>query len=230
MITRISLVILFMWCLNGCSNQGTEQVIEEVSSEPASPALSENEPAGISTVCGVLSQVEDFDTWLGEYRKIAMGTIFLLRMVDDPSMVMVFEGGESLEMMEGRAATLTNEEFLAAATVMGEPVVSYFDVQYMRTSEKDYKQYVAFMFDLEDIDQFLISLQEDLDLYTEYGLAPVGVGTNPHNSEQVYMLLSLEDFVSFRKRTNSTREFRRIINKLKLPEDAMMLNWAKTTL
>jgi hypothetical protein len=230
MILRISLVILFMWCLNGCSNQGTEQVIEEVSSESASPLFSENEPAEISVVCGALSQVGDFDTWLSEYKKIARGTIFLLRMVDDPSMVMVFEGGETLEMMEGRAATLTNEEFIAAATVMGEPVVSYFDVQYIRTSEKDYKQYVAFMFEMEDISQLLKSMKDDFKLYDEYGLKPIGVGTNPHNSEQVYMLLSLEDFVSFRKRTNSPREFRRIINKLELPEDAMMLNWTKTTL
>ena len=230
MIRRISLVILFMWCLNGCSNQGTEQVIEEVSSEPENPTLSESNPADISVVCGILSQVEDFDTWLGEYKKIAQRTIILLRMVDDPSMVMVFEGGESLEMMEGRAATLTNEEFLSAATTMGKPVVSYFDVQYMRTSEKDYKQYVAFLFEMEDISQLLISLKEDLNHYGEYGLAPVGVGTNPHDREQVFMLLTLEDFVSFRKRTNSPGEFRRIINKLELPEEAMMLNWARTTL
>ena len=59
---------------------------------------------------------------------------------------------------------------------------------------------------LEDINQLVESLKEDFNLYDEYGLKPVGIGTNPYNSEQVYMLLTLEDFVSFRKRTNSPRE------------------------
>ena len=230
MILRISLVILFMCFLNGCSNQGAEQNIDEVSSEPVKPILTESNPDNISVVCGILSKVDDFDSWLSEYKKIAQGTIILLRMVDDPSMVMVFEGGESLAMMEGRAEILTNDEFSKTATVLGEPIVSYFDVQYMGTSEKDYKQYVAFMFELTDINKFLESLKTDLALYAEYGLIPMGIGTNPHNREQVYMLLTLEDFVSFRKRTNSPREIRRIIKKLNLPEKAMMLNWARTTL
>lgn len=230
MILRVSLVILFMWILNGCSNQDTEQNIDEVSSEPINPTLNESNPENISVVCGVLFKVDSFDSWLVEYRKIAEGTIILLRMVDDPSMVMVFEGGETLEMMEDRVDELTNSEFLSIASVSSKPVISFFDIQYMRTSEKDYKQYVAFMFELEDINKLLGSLNEDLNLYNEYGLKPVGIGTNPHDSEQVYMLLTLEDFVSFRKRTNSPREFRRIINILKLPEDAMMLNWARTTL
>jgi hypothetical protein len=230
MILRVSLVILFICFLNGCSNQGAEQNIDEVSSEPIERVLTESNPVNISVVCGVLSKVDDFDSWLSEYKKVAQGTIILLRMVDDPSVVMVFEGGESLAMMEGRAEILTNDEFSKTATVLSDPIVSYFDVQYMSTPEKDYKHYVAFMFELKDINNFLESLKTDLALYAEYGLTPMGVGTNPHNSEQVYMILTLEDFVSFRKRTNSPREFRRIIKKLNLPEDAMMLDWAETTL
>ena len=231
MILRLSLVILFMWILNGCSNQDTGQNIDEVSSEPVNPTLTESNPGNISVVCGVLFKVDSFDSWLEEYKKIAEGTIILLRMVDDPSMVMVFEGGETLEMMDDRVDKLTNSEFLSIASVSSKPVISFFDVQYMSPPPaKDYRHYVAFMFELEDIDPLLESLNEDLNLYTEYGLTPMGIGTNPHNSEQVYMILTLEDFVSFRKRTNSTREFRRIINKLKLPEETMMLNWAKTTL
>lgn len=219
-----------MWLFNGCSNQGAEQDIAEVSSEPVNSAFAESNPGNISVVCGVLSKVDDFDSWISEYKKIAQGTIIILRMVEDPSMVMVFEGGESLAMMEGRSGKLTNDDFLRSATVMSEPLVSYFDIQYMAQSEKDYKQYVAFMFELEDINQLLESFKSDLNLYAEYGLTPMGVGTNPHNPEQVYMLLTLEDFVSFRKRTNSPREFRGIIKKLNLPEEAMMLNWAKTTI
>lgn len=230
MILRVSLVILFMCFLNGCSNQGAEQNIDEISSEPIERNPTESNPGNISVVCGVLSKVDNFDSWLSEYKKIAQGTIILLRMVDDPSVVMVFEGGESLVMMEGRAEMLTNDEFSKTATVLSEPIVSYFDVQYMRASERDYKQYVAFMFEMENINPLIEALKEDVNLYAEYGLLPVGIGTNPHNREQVYMLLTLEDFVSFRKRTNSPREFRRIIKKLNLPEEAMMLNWAKTTL
>lgn len=230
MSLRVSLFILFMWLFNGCSNQGAEQDIAEVSSEPVNSAFAESNPGNISVVCGVLSKVDDFDSWLSEYKKIAQGTIILLRMVDDPSVVMVFEGGESLAMMEGRAEILTNDQFSKTATVLSEPIVSYFDIQYMAQSEKDYKQYVAFMFELEDINQLLESFKSDLNLYAEYGLTPMGVGTNPHNPEQVFMLLTLEDFVSFRKRTNSPREFKRIIRSLKLPEEAMMLNWAKTTI
>lgn len=230
MSLRVSLFILFMWLFNGCSNQGAEQDIAEVSSEPVNSAFAESNPGNISVVCGVLSKVDDFDSWLSEYKKIAQGTIILLRMVDDPSVVMVFEGGESLAMMEGRAEILTNDQFSKTATVLSEPIVSYFDIQYMAQSEKDYKQYVAFMFELEDINQLLESFKSDLNLYAEYGLTPMGVGTNPHNPEQVYMLLTLDDFVSFRKRTNSPREFKRIIRSLKLPEEAMMLNWAKTTI
>lgn len=230
MSLRVSLIILFMWLFNGCSNQGAEQDIAEVSSEPVNSAFAESNPGNISVVCGVLSKVDDFDSWISEYKKIAQGTIIILRMVEDPSMVMVFEGGESLAMMEGRAEILTNDQFSKNATVLSEPLVSYFDIQYMAQSEKDYKQYVAFMFELEDINQLLESFKSDLNLYAEYGLTPMGVGTNPHNPEQVYMLLTLEDFVSFRKRTNSPREFKRIIRSLKLPEEAMMLNWAKTTI
>ena len=189
MILRVSLVILFMWVLNACYNQGSEENIGELSSEAINPAVTESNPANISSVCGILSKVEDFDAWLVEYKKIAQGTIILLRMVDDPSMVMVFEGGASLEMMEDRAKKLTNDKFLSTATVMSDPVVSYFDVQYMNTPEKDYKQYVAFLFELEDISQLLESIKTDLNLYAEYGLTPMGVGTNPDIREQVYMIL-----------------------------------------
>jgi hypothetical protein len=227
MLLRVSLVILFISFISGCSNQGTEQLNEEHDSVPNSPALAESNPGGISKVCSVLYHVNDFDAWLLEYNKRAQGTIIVLRNVDDPSIVIVFEGGQSQDMVEGRTSELAEADFLKAATVDGDHVISYYDIQYMGSSEKEYKHYVALMFNMKDINQFLGSLKKDLSHYVDYGLTPMGIGTNPSNPEQVYMLLTLEDFVAFRKRTNSPRKINRFISSLNLPDETLILNWAR---
>ena len=230
MILRISHVILFMFLLNGCSNQGSDQPIDEVSSESSSITLAESNPGSISVVCGVIYKVEDFNTWLEAYNKIAVGTIVQLRNVIDPSLVIVFEGNESLTMAEGRAAALSDNDFLNSATVMGDPIIFYNNVRYMSPSQKAYKHYVALMFEMEDISKFLESLKTDIGLYASHGLTPMGIGTNPHSPEQVYMLLTLEDFVSFRKKINSPRKIRRFATSLNLPEETLILNLARTDL
>ena len=224
---RVSLAIIFISVLIGCSNQGAEQIATETSMEKGSSALADSNPGNIKAVCGVLFRVKEFDVWSTEYNKKAEGTIVMLRMVDDPSFVIVFEGTNSVIEAEARASTLIDDEFLTSSKVIEDPIVSYFDVRYMRPPEKDYKHYLAIMFKTEDLDQLFASFNSEFNNYEDYGLTPVGVGTNPENEQEVYMLLTLEDFVSFRKRTNSPGEMRRFISSLKLPKDASILNWAR---
>ncbi|RLD20593.1 MAG: hypothetical protein DRI71_10155 [Bacteroidetes bacterium] len=230
MLTRVSLIILFISFISGCSNQGSEQLNEEHNSVLNTPVLAESNPGDISVVCSVLYHVDDFNSWLIEYNKIGHETIVILRNVDDPSLVIVFEGGQSKDMVEGRTSELVEADFLDAATVNGDHVVSYYDVQYMGSSEKEYKHYVALIFNTKDINQFLASLKKDLSHYVDYGLTPMGIGTNPSNPEQVYMLLTLEDFITFRKSTNSPRKINRFISSLNLPDETLILNWARADL
>ena len=224
---RVNLAIIYISVLIGCSNQGSERIATEASVEQESSALADSNPGNIKAVCAVLFHVDDFDVLSTEYNKRAEGTIVMLRMVDDPSFVIVFEGTESVIAAEARASTLMDDEFLSSSKVIDDPVVTYFDVRFMKASKKDYKHYLAIMFNTKDLDQLFASLDSEFSNYADYGLTPFGVGTNPENEEEVYMLLTLEDFVSFRKRTNSPREMRRFISSLKLPKESSILNWIR---
>ncbi len=230
MIQRVSLVILIMSTLIGCSNNSTELPVEVVTADPNSPVMAASNPGNITAVCGVLYKVDDFDAWLTTYRKSAEHNITILRSVNDPSIVLTFEGGESQSMVETRAAELVSEDFISEATVVGEPNISYFDVQYMNPADDSHKQFVALGFVTDDIEEFLKDLSRDINIYSGYGLRPVGIGTNPVDSESVYMLLALDDFVSFSKRTNSPRKLKRFINHINLPEETDIAIWTKTNL
>jgi hypothetical protein len=230
MILRITLVILFISFLNGCSNQGSERSIAEVSSNSNSLTLAESNPGDLTSVCGVIYQVSDFSSWVAEYKKIAQGTIILLRNVKEPSLLMVFEGGNSHEMIEGRAAKLVDEEFLRAATALGEPVVSYYDVQYMNPNEEEHQYYVGLIFEIIDINSLLESVRMNINIYDSYGLLPMGIGADTFNPSKVFMLLTLDDFVSFQKKTNSPRKIKRFAKSLGLPEETLILNMARAKL
>ena len=230
MILRISSVILFIVFLFGCSNQSSEQITEEILATNNETSLVESNPGNISVVCGALFKVNDFDTWIKAYEKSAEGIIILLRNVDDPSLVLSFEGRQSQDLVEQRAIELMDNKFLKEAGVMGDPVVNYYDVQYMSQSETDYKHYVGLIFEIDDIKQLLAALVRDINVYASYGLVPMGIGTDPIHTNEVYMLLSLDDFVSFRKQTNSPRKIKRFINSLNLPAATTISNWAKTSL
>jgi hypothetical protein len=230
MILRITLVILFISFLNGCSNQGSEEAIVEVTSESGRLTLAENNRGDLTSVCGVIYQVSDFDTWVEEYKKIAQGTIILLRNVKVPSLLVVFEGGNTHKMIESRGVELVDEEFLQAATVLGEPVVSYYDVQYMNPNEEEHHYYVGLIFETENINSLLESVSDNINLYDGYGLLPMGIGTDPFDPSKVYMLLTLDDFVSFQKKTNSPRKIKRFAKSLGLPEETLILNMAKANI
>ena len=230
MILRISLVIIFISCINGCSNQGSEQSITEISSDTNSITLAESNPGDLTSVCGVIYQVSDFDTWVAEYNKRAQGTLILLRNVKVPSLLVVFEAANSHDIIESRGAQLVDKEFLQAATVLGEPVVSYYDIQYMNPTEEPHQYYVGLIFETKDINSLLESVGHNINLYDSYGLLPMGIGTDPFNPSKVYMLLTLDDFVSFQKKTNSPRKIKRFAKSLSLPEETLILNMARAKL
>ena len=227
MLLRFSLAILIIVLFAGCSEEDSENVVEEITTISSSLQLAKSNPQGISSVCGVIFQVSEYDTWLEEYNKRNKGTIIVLRNVNDPSLLVVFEGSNSQEMIEGRAAVLTDDEFLTAATAMGEPVVSYYDVQYMNPAEQEHIYYVALIFDAEDMGQLLASVERNITMYDGYGLLPMGIGNDPFNPTKVYMLLTLDDFVSFKKHTNSPRKRKRFARSLNLPEETLILNMTK---
>ena len=76
----------------------------------------------------------------------------------------------------------------------------------------------------------LSRLERDSDLFAKYGLTIMGVGTNADIEEEIYILLTLEDFVSFRQSTNSPRKIRKFIKSLNLPEETFISDWTKTRL
>jgi hypothetical protein len=227
MILRISLIILFISFLNGCSNQGSKETIVEISPNTNGLTLAESNPGNLTSVCGVIYEVGDFDSWVAEYNKRAQGTIILLRNVKAPSLLVVFEGGNSLEMVESRATELVDKEFLQDATVLGEPVVSYYNVQYMNPAEEAHQYYVGLIFETKNINSLLESLSNNINIYDSYGLLPMGIGNDPFNPSKVYMLLTLDDFISFQKQTNSPRKIKRFAKSLGLPEETLILNFAR---
>jgi hypothetical protein len=227
---RIGFIILFGFLFVTCSNQGTDFVADEVGTMEGGPQLAESNPGYIYAVCGVVFKVNNFDDWLLAYNKSADSTIMLLRNINDPSIVMVFEGGATHEKVEDRATDLQHENFLAEAAVVGDPIISFYNVEYMSSSETEMNHYVGLSFTMDNIEGFLASLKEDIGLYHNYGLIPLGIGTDLENPEEVYMLLSLHDFVKFRKRTNSPRKIHRFTNSLKLPESTLMSTWTKSKL
>jgi hypothetical protein len=229
-ILRIGYIILFGAFLSSCSNQGAEIATDEIGITNDGPQLAESQPGDVSAVCGVVFEVSDFDDWLLAYNRSADATLILLRNINNPSIVMVFEGGSTHEKVRGRAANLSHENFLQESAVVGAPVVSLYNLQYRRPSETEMSHYVGLSFKMENFEEFLESLKEDIGLYHSYGLIPVGIGTDFEDPEEVYMLLSLQDFVTFRKRTNSPRKIHGFTNSLKLPESTMMSTWTKSKL
>jgi hypothetical protein len=229
MTKRLGIIFLVGIMFFGCYNSDNGTSAEEPSARIAEKRTVKSAD-NISIVCGVFFEVSDFDVWLNEYNKPGKNNIITLRNVHDPKMVVVFESMPSLEAAKSRASSLCNQAFISRARLMGKPAESYYEVQYYITPIKDYKYYLAFTFMADDTDLWLESLDTNMIHFNKNGLTPMGIGTNPGNASEVYMLLTLKDFVEFRKRNNAPRKLKHLLEELGLPENTVISYWAKHSL
>lgn len=205
----------------------TDDEITLPSSLMLKPAGLEKDEIGM--VSGVLFEVEDFDKWMRAYEQETNGLIIAFRNVDDPDMTLVFEGSKSKELAEKRVERLTSDEFLSVSSALGDPISSFYEVKYFDKRSDLPDHYVALSYSAGgDPDQdWMEYVQSNDSLFMEYKIEPAGIGTNPEDGEQVYILYRQYDFISFRKSLNSPRKINKFLDKFQMPEHTMISYWVR---
>jgi hypothetical protein len=181
----------------------------------------------MSFVSGMLFKVEDFEKWLYAYHDASEGLIIGLRNVDDPKLALIFEGANSMDILEGRVSKLSSESFLSTATSVGEPFSSFYKIEYVTKAENPPKTFFALSFTAENSLDWIAWTEKFQDYFMELNLETAGIGTNPEDPLQVYILFRLNDFVEFRKNHNSPRKVDRLLENLSLPRNTLLSYWIR---
>lgn len=225
MIRTLSLLLLFS--LISC----IEQPHEEDVTVPASLMLKSagREANEIGMVNGVLFEVDNFNTWMLEYEKVSKDLIIAFRNVDNPKMTLVFEGSGSHELAKSRVKLLSSEAFIKRSTALGDPVSSYYKIEYFDKVPDPSPHFIALSYPSggDPEQDWLGFIEQNKPYFDELKIEGAGIGTNPENPEQAYLLFRQEDFVSFRKSMNSPKKINKFLNKLNLPEHTLISYWVR---
>lgn len=228
MILRGGLVFILIFILS-CADKMAEEQKEELA-----PSISNNEvisraPEKFAVACGMLFMVEDYDTWIKSYTAKAKNLLVVLRNVNDPAMVVLFEAVQSEEAAVKRTNDMLDNTFLNNSGIKGNPVVDYYNVKYYNPPNERNKYYLALTFELENSIEWIQAIASRVNDFSLSGLTPVGIGTNSNNEHDVYILLTLDDYVGFRKANNAPRKIKSLIARLELPENTLISYWSNTT-
>lgn len=225
-----TIAIIFIFtslCIFSCEKSSQEE------NEKSIAAVADSEvstPESFPFVYGVAYDVEDYDAWVDAYNEAKGETIILLRNVDNPAIIVVYEQTNSIKEAEERSKILTSDAFIEKSHTLGNAVDSYYDVKLFQPPEVDYKIYVALIFESENPNDWINKVKANPQLVTRHGLIPAGIGINTFNKEQVYLLAALENYLEFKKNTNTSKEIGKLYEALGVPDNTMISFWGKANL
>lgn len=178
---------------------------------------------------GMMFTVEDFDTWMNAYGDVAEGLIIAFRNVDAPNMTLVFEGSPSLAIAEKRIEMLSSEDFLSTSSAFGEPISSFYKIEYVKTVPNPPTHFFALSYPsggdpAKDWLKFVIDNEE---FFKELEIEPAGIGTDPDQSDRAYLLFRQFDFITLRKALNSPKKRNKFLDRLGLPDETMISYWIR---
>jgi len=226
MILRTGYLLLILITLGACSGDSSESQTDEViSSETSSEVPNEAKTNNFSVVCGLLFKVEDFVVWEEEYKKHAQNTIIYLRSIDDPNIIVLFEGNNSHQDAVSRITSVMDKAFSENSGVKGEPVTTNYNLRYFEPKDGEDSHFLALSFNAENKDNWLAMSKERIEQLANYGLTPLGMGSNFDKPENIYILLAVENLEEFRDNNNSPREINNFLNTLNFPKNTGLSFW-----
>ena len=227
-LMRTLILTLFGAIFLGCTvSEPTESVEETKTTVLLKTAGLEKEDIGV--VSGVLFDVENFDIWLEAYRKSSKGLIIALRNVDAPKITLVFEGFKTKAEADDQVKHLSSEVFIKEARSQGDPISSYYKIEYFDKIPVPDPHFFALSYS-EGGDperNWIDFVTSNKEVFEQAGIEPAGIGTNPDDKNQAYLLFRQKDFVSFRKSMNSPNKINKFLDKLDLPEHTLLSYWVR---
>lgn len=220
------IVLIFIsaaFLLAGCGQNYDEE------NQGMDTSVVENEPSAadnIQFVFGIAYDIANYQAWIDAYNHHKGQTIIILRNVDNPSIILVYEQTNSMFDAKERSYVLTTNEFIEQSQTLGDPVKSYYEVKLFQPTEEDYKIYVALIFQNEDSDNWISKVKENAEFVTKHGLIPVGIGVNADNKSEVYLLAALENYLEFKKNTNTPKEIGKLYEAIGVPGHTMISYWS----
>ena len=228
MILRIGYLLLISIAITACSgNSSDSNVGKEMPSGGGSEVKAEATVNDYAVVCGVLFKVKDFDVWEAEYNKHAQNTIIYLRSIDDPSIVVLFEGNNSHQEAINRINDVMGKAFTENSEVAGKPVTTYYDIRYFQPKEGGNNNFLALSFNVDDEANWQSISDARVEQLANYGLDPLGMGSNFGKPENIYLLLSVENLEQFRENNNSPREISNFLKTLNFPKNTGLSFWSR---
>ncbi|MEN8247951.1 MAG: hypothetical protein ABFS32_03400 [Bacteroidota bacterium] len=225
-IIFISVSFLLLGCIDSTQQEKNSDTVAAVAESEVSVTVSADFPF----VCGVAYDVDNFQEWLNTYKKSQGKTLILFRNVDNPAIILVYEQAESMQEAEERGKVLTSDEYIDQSHTLGTPVYTHYEVKLFEPQEKEYKIYVALIFEAENPNEWISKAKTNLGPFNDQGIVPVGIGINAFNKNQVYLLAALEDYINIKKNTNTPKEIGKLYKKLGVPDHTMISFWGKVKL
>jgi hypothetical protein len=226
MIQRIGYFLLIALILIGCSGDSSEnQTDEYLSSGSSTEVLDDTKATEFSLVSGLLFKVEDFKVWEEEYKKYAFNTIIYLRSIDDPNMIVLFEGNDSHKEAVNRRNGVLDKAFTYKSGVENKPVTTYYNIRYYEPKDGENLHFLALSFNVEDKNNWMIMSEDRIEQLMNYGLTPLGMGSNFYKPENIYILLAVENLEQFRDNNNSPREINNFLSTLNFPKNTGLSFW-----
>lgn len=183
----------------------------------------------MGVVTGTLFRVEDYGQWMKAYERESRGLIISLRNVDAPQLALIFEASQDMTAAEERVAILSDSVFLEAASSLSDPVYSFYSVEYFDPIHDPPVYFFAISYRGGQEVDWPAKLARYKSFFKEKGIEPAGVGSNPLDKGQVYMLFRMDDFLAFRKSMNSPRKMSKFIDDFDLPGHTLFSYWVKTS-
>lgn len=189
-ILLISLLATFA-ILTSCEGKKTnqsEQVMEEKKPEPK-PTYSGK------TIAGTTHTVEDYAKWEKVYLEVSIpeSRVGVLRGIDDPNLIAVFEFTTSHEEAE---ANLNSDELkghMERGGVNSDPVTIYYDMKYMTDIEITAPYRLAINHEVSDFNSWKSAFDNDRSRRQEAGISLIGLATDSGNPNMVYIMFGVMD-------------------------------------
>jgi len=227
MILRAGLFLIILAFWASCSDKTGSEAIEQPFAEQRQDSPSNAISKEYSIVCGVLFTVADFNQWQKAYIVEAQNSIIYLNSTNDSNIVLVFEANQTLEKAKARVSALIGDAFTGMAGVKGTPVASYYHVIYYKQAKISDKNFLALSFRIKDNDQLDLFGKSQFEQFSELGMRPIGMGSNPIKADEVYMLFTINDIDLIHQKSDTPGKLKGFLSELNLPTDASMSYWVK---
>jgi hypothetical protein len=179
-----------------CGGGGKEYSEESDEAEDTTEETMEEGPTySGKTVVGIVHSVADYSSWLTVYEEDSdpAARLAIYSNVDNPSEIVVFQLTTShAEAKEG----LSSEELKATmerAGVNSEPVMTFYDIQYMNEESTDAIYRVAINHEVKDFTSWKEKFDADENRRAEAGLELRALATGADNPNMVYMFWATND-------------------------------------